>query len=36
MQQFLGWMKAGKMPEMERRNLLVKYYTLVEAWKKSR
>ena len=36
MQQFLEWMKAGKMPEMERRNLLVKYYTLTEAWKKSR
>jgi hypothetical protein len=29
-------MKEGKMPEMERRNLLVKYYTLTEAWKKSR
>ena len=36
MQQFLEWMKSGKMPEMERRNLLVKYYTLTEAWKKSR
>lgn len=36
MRQFLGWMKDGKMPEMERRNLLVKYYTLTEAWKKSR
>ena len=36
MQQFLGWMKAGKMPEMERRNLLVKYYTLTEAWRMSR
>ena len=36
MQQFLSWMKAGQMPEMERRNLLVKYYTLAEAWRKSR
>ena len=36
MRQFLEWMKEGKMPEMERRNLLVKYYTLTEAWKKSR
>jgi hypothetical protein len=36
MQQFLTWVKAGKMPEMERRNLLVKYYTLTEAWKMSR
>jgi predicted dehydrogenase len=36
MQQFLEWMKSGKMPEMERCNLLVKYYTLAEAWKKSR
>ena len=36
MQQFLSWMKAGQMPERERRNLLVKYYTLAEAWKMSR
>ena len=36
MQQFLTWVKAGRMPEMERRNLLVKYYTLTEAWKMSR
>ena len=36
MQQFLAWMKAGRMPEMERRNLLVKYHTLTEAWKMSR
>ena len=36
MQQFLSWMKAGQMPEMERRNLLVKYHTLAEAWRKSR
>ena len=36
MQQFLSWMKAGQMPERERRNLLVKYYTLTEAWKASR
>ena len=36
MQKFLEWMKAGSMPEIERRNLLVKYYTLSEAWRKSR
>ena len=36
MRQFLSWMKAGQMPEMERRNLLVKYYTLAEAWRMSR
>ena len=36
MQQFLGWVKAGKMPDAELHNLLVKYYTLVEAWKMSR
>ena len=36
MQQFLSWMKAGQMPEQERRNLLVKYYTLAEAWRMSR
>ena len=36
MQQFLSWMKAGQMPELERKNLLVKYYTLSEAWRMSR
>jgi hypothetical protein len=36
MQQFLTWMKEGKMPDAEFENLLVKYYTLAEAWKKSR
>lgn len=36
MKQFLSWMKAGQMPERERRNLLVKYHTLAEAWKMSR
>ena len=36
MRQFLSWMKAGQMPEMERRNLLVKYYPLAEAWRMSR
>lgn len=36
MQQFLAWMKEGKMPDAEFENLLVKYYTLAEAWKKSR
>ena len=36
MRQFLSWMKEGKMPERERRNLLVKYYTLAEAWRMSR
>ena len=36
MKQFLAWVKAGKMPEQECQNLLVKYHTLSEAWKKSR
>ena len=36
MKQFLDWVKAGSMPERERQNLLVKYHTLSEAWKKSR
>ena len=36
MKQFLSWVKAGSMPEKERQNLLVKYHTLSEAWKKSR
>ena len=36
MKQFLAWVKAGSMPEKERQNLLVKYHTLSEAWKKSR
>ena len=36
MKQFLAWVKAGGMPEKERQNLLVKYHTLSEAWKKSR
>ena len=36
MKQFLAWLKAGGMPEQERKNLLVKYHTLNEAWKKSR
>lgn len=36
MKQFLEWLKQGSMPEIERRNLLVKYYTLAEAWKMSR
>jgi len=36
MKQFLAWVKAGNMPEKERQNLLVKYHTLSEAWKKSR
>lgn len=36
MKQFLSWVKAGKMPEQECQNLLVKYHTLSEAWKKSR
>ena len=36
MKQFLAWVKAGSMPERERQNLLVKYHTLSEAWKKSR
>ena len=36
MKKFLGWMAAGSMPEAERSNLLVKYYTISEAWKMSR
>ena len=36
MNQFLGWLKAGRMPDAERTNLLVKYHTLAEAWRKSR
>lgn len=36
MRQFLEWLKEGSMPAVERRNLLVKYHTLAEAWKKSR
>ena len=36
MKQFLAWVKAGSMPELERQSLLVKYHTLSEAWKKSR
>ena len=36
MKQFLEWLKNGGMPEQERKNLLVKYYTLSEAWRKSR
>ena len=36
MKQFLAWVKEGNMPEQERQNLLVKYHTRSEAWKKSR
>ena len=30
---FLGWMKAGKEDSLYIDNMLVKYYTIVEAWK---
>ena len=36
MKKFLGWKAAGSMPEMERRNLLVKYFTISEAWRMCR
>ncbi len=36
MRQFLEWLRQGSMPEAERRNLLVKYHTLTEAWRMSR
>ncbi len=36
MNMFLGWMKEGKQPADYLPNMLVKYYTLAEAWKMSR
>jgi len=32
-QMFLGWMKGGKPDPIYLDNMLVKYYTIVEAWK---
>ena len=34
--EFLGWMKTGKEDPLYIDNMLVKYYTIVEAWKKSK
>ena len=34
--KFLGWMKAGREDPYYIDNMLVKYYTIVEAWKLSR
>lgn len=36
MNMFLGWMKNGEQPADYLPNMLVKYYTLTEAWKASR
>ena len=36
MNMYLGWMKEGKQPADYLPNMLVKYYTLAEAWKASR
>ncbi len=36
MNMYLGWMKNGKQPADYLPNMLVKYYTLSEAWKMSR
>ena len=36
MQMYLGWMKKGEQPADYLPNMLVKYYTLSEAWKASR
>jgi len=33
---FLGWMKAGKADPIYLDNMLVKYHTIVEAWKKAK
>ena len=33
---YLGWMKKGEQPADYLPNMLVKYYTLAEAWKASR
>jgi len=32
---FLGWIKAGKADPLYLDNMLVKYHTIVEAWKKA-
>ena len=36
MSMYLGWMKKGEQPADYLPNMLVKYYTLAEAWKASR
>ncbi len=36
MQMYLGWMKKGEQPADYIPNMIVKYYTLAEAWKASR
>jgi len=36
MNMFLGWMHSGEQPADYLTNMLVKYYTIVEAWKASR
>ena len=36
MNMYLGWMKKGEQPTDYLPNMLVKYYTLAEAWKASR
>ena len=36
MNMYLGWMKKGEQPADYLPNMLVKYYTLAEAWKTSR
>ena len=36
MQMYLGWMKKGEQPADYLPNMIVKYYTLTEAWKASR
>ena len=34
-QMYLGWMKAGREDPLYVDNMLVKYHTIVEAWKKA-
>ena len=34
-QTYLGWMKAGREESLYVDNMLVKYHTIVEAWKKA-
>ena len=36
MNMYLGWMKKGEQPADYLPNMLVKYYTITEAWKASR
>ena len=36
MNRYLGWMRKGEQPADYLPNMLVKYYTLAEAWKASR